>query len=61
MILVDANDKEIANILIVALPSYLREDEGRVRIKILRDGRYTPYWVPSSNHRESNRPRLKNS
>ena len=46
-VIVASDDGEIANILIAAWPSYLREDEGRVRIRILRDGRYTPYWVPT--------------
>jgi hypothetical protein len=38
VILQDVDHEPIANIRIVALPSYLREDEGLV--KILRDGRY---------------------
>jgi hypothetical protein len=38
VILQDIDHEPIANILIVALPSYLRDDEGLVRI--LRNGRY---------------------
>jgi hypothetical protein len=41
VILLDADNGVIANILIVALPSYLREDEGLVRI--LRNDGYTTY------------------
>jgi hypothetical protein len=63
VILVDANDKEIANILITAWPPSVREDEGKSLVRILREGRYTPYWVPTwmPQPRIRNRPRLNNS
>jgi len=38
VILEDIDHEPIANILVVALPSHLRQDEGLVRV--LRDGRY---------------------
>jgi hypothetical protein len=51
VILEDIDHEPIANILIVALPTYLREDEGLVRV--LRDGRHwTTYQCRVSHCQE---------
>jgi hypothetical protein len=42
VILEDADHEPIANIMVVALPSYLRDDEGVVRV--LKNGRSDTYW-----------------
>jgi hypothetical protein len=48
VILQDIDHEPIANIMIVALPSYLREDEGLVRV--LRDGRYWTSYQCGVSH-----------
>ena len=49
VILQDIDHEPIANILIVALPPYLREDEGRM-VRILRDGRHWTTYQCGVSH-----------